>query len=386
MKKFNRMMVDWKGDMKMTLNALMEKIVAATEPPVPQRKDWRIGEVGSGFIMKDCHLAAYRAMGFNPVAIASRTPAHAAEVAAQYGIPKVYDTWMEMLQDESLEIVDIAIPPDVQLDVVREAVKHKNIKGILCQKPIAMSLEDTREIVRLGEESGIKIAVNSNMRYDQSMRALKYVMDQGLLGDIVLATIEMRAIPHWQEFLSHYDKVELYGMGIHHVDIFRYLFGDPESITAVCRTDPRTQFPHIDGITQYTYHYKNGLMTTSLDDVWAWPNDPCEKDIYIKWRVEGMDGMASGTIGWPVYPEHCPSTMKFTCKAYPNQWIEPKWDTVWFPDAFRGTMASLLCAIERDETPEIDAKDNIKTIACVEACYRSIAERRTVDLAEILNG
>ena len=97
------------------------------------------------------------------------------------------------------------------------------------------------------------VAVNSNMRYDQSMRALKYVLDKGLLGDAVIATIEMRAIPHWQTFLQEYDKLEIFGMGIHHVDIFRYLFGDPESITCVCRTAPRTQFEHTDCITQYTY-------------------------------------------------------------------------------------------------------------------------------------
>ena len=50
------------------------------------------------------------------------------------------------------------------------------------------------------------------MRYDQSMRALKYLLDAGLLGESVLATIEMRAIPHWQTFLEQYDKLELFGM------------------------------------------------------------------------------------------------------------------------------------------------------------------------------
>lgn len=369
----------------MDVYTLLNDIVKATEPPIPKKKDWRIGCVGAGFIMKDCHLVAYCDMGFNPVAITSKERDQSEEVAKRHGIPKVYDDWTELLKDESIEILDIAIPPHLQLDVVREACRHANIKGILCQKPVAMSIEDAREIARLGREAGKKIAVNSNMRYDQSMRALKEVMDKGLLGKPVLGTIEMRAIPHWQEFLKEYDKLELFGMGIHHIDIFRYLFGDPESITAVCRTDPRTQFPHVDGITQYTYKYADGMMATSLDDVWAWPNDPCEKDIYIKWRVEGTDGMASGTIGWPMYPAREPSTLRFTCRDYPNQWIEPQWDTVWFPDAFRGTMSSLMCAIENDSEPEIGALDNVNTIACVEACYRSIKEERAVRLADILS-
>lgn len=366
------------------MESVEKKLVEATRYPSPARKDWRIGCIGSGFIMADCHLVSYRNAGFHPVAIASRTPAHASAVAERHAIPKVYDTWRELLEDDTLEILDIAYPPDQQLEIVREAVKRPNLRGILCQKPIEMSIERAREIVRLGEEYGKKIAVNSNMRCDQSMRALKYLLDTGELGEPVLATIEMRAIPHWQEFLKQYDKLEIFGMGIHHVDIFRFLFGDPAEITAVCRTDPRTKFDHVDGIVQFTYKYDNGMMATSLDDVWAWPEEPCQKDIYIRWRVEGTEGMAQGTVGWPQYPARCPSTLRFTSKRYPDGWIEPKWDTVWFPDAFEGTMSQLLRAVEQGTEPEISARDNVHTIACVEACYRSIAEKRTVALGELL--
>ena len=356
----------------------------ATLPEFPEKRDFRIGCIGSGFIMNDCHLVAYRNAGFMPAAIASRHKDHAQAAAKRHDIGKVYDTWQELVRDETLDIIDIAYPPDLQPEIVREAVRNPAVKGILCQKPIAMDLAGAREIAQLGSEYGKKIAVNSNMRYDQSMRALKKLLDLGELGEVVLATVEMRAIPHWQTFLKEYDKLEIFGMGIHHVDIFRYLLGDPERITCVCRTDPRSKFEHVDGITQYTYQYKNGMMATSLDDVWAWPEEPCMKDIYIKWRVEGTEGMAQGTIGWPYYPEPVPSTLRFTSRNYPGQWIEPKWERVWFPDAFEGTMASLMRAVENDTEPEICARDNIVTIACVEACYRSIQEQRTVTLEEML--
>lgn len=368
----------------LTAEEIKKVLEEATIPQLPEKKDFRIGCIGSGFIMRDCHLVSYRNAGFNPVAIASRTKAHAEEVAQMHAIPLVYDTWQELVKDESLDIIDIAYPPDCQPEIVREAVKNPNIKGILCQKPVAMDLAGAKEIADLGDKYGKKIAINSNMRYDQSMRALKKLLDMKELGEIVIATVEMRAIPHWQTFLTEYDKLEIFGMGIHHVDSFRYLFGDPESITCVCRTDPRSKFPHVDGITQYTFHYADGLMATSLDDVWAWPEEPCEKDIYIKWRVEGTEGMAEGTIGWPFYPDPVPSTLRFTSKNYPNQWITPSWDTVWFPDAFEGTMASLMRAIENNEEPEISARDNIITIACVESCYKSIREKRTVELKELL--
>ena len=367
------------------MKKLIDELVQATLPPMPHKRDFKIGCIGAGFIMRDCQLVAYRNAGFFMSAISSLSLMESNAVAEQFRIKKIYADWHELVDDPEIEIIDIAVPPHLQLEIVRYACTKRHIKGILCQKPVAMSLKEAREIAAIGKETGIPIAVNSNMRYDQSMRALKRILSKGLFGEPVLATIEMRAVPHWQAFLQNYDKLEIFAMGIHHVDIFRYLFGDPQCITALCRNDPRTKFAHQDGIVQFTFQYEDGMMATSLDDVWAWPGEPCEKDSYIKWRVEGTTGMATGTIGWPEYPLHSPSTLKFTCQQYPGQWIEPKWNTTWFPDAFLGTMSSLLCAVEEATEPEISAQDNINTIACVESCYESIRQQRTIFLQEVLS-
>jgi predicted dehydrogenase len=173
-------------------------------------------------------------------------------------------------------------------------------------------------------------------------------------------------------------------MSIHHLDIFRFLFGDPERIFASARTDPRTQFPHRDGIVLSILEYANGFRATSWDDVWTGPaREGAEKDIAIRWRVDGTDGLARGTIGWPDYPHGSPSTLDFTTKQQPGYWLQPRWSAVWFPDAFIGTMAQLMRAIEDDTEPEISGADNLGTMALVEAAYRSLDERRAVDLREI---
>src|SRR5205809_6085069 len=87
-------------------------------PRLPRRKDFRIGCVGAGFIMRDCHLVAYRRAGFNPLAIASRDPDHAHAVARRHGLPRVHATYMDLLADSEIEILDIAVPPDVQPDII----------------------------------------------------------------------------------------------------------------------------------------------------------------------------------------------------------------------------------------------------------------------------
>ena len=81
-------------------------------PEKPPRSDFGIGAVGAGFIMRDVQLKAYTAAAYNVVAITSRTPEIAREVADIHGIPRVYDTIGEMLQDPAVEILDIAVPPD----------------------------------------------------------------------------------------------------------------------------------------------------------------------------------------------------------------------------------------------------------------------------------
>src|SRR5229473_1802069 len=93
-------------------------------PRLPQRKDFRIGCVGAGFIMRDCHLVAYRQAGFNPVAITSRNFDTASAVAAQHKVPRVHRSIADLLADKSIEILDVAVPPDLQAGILRQAAEH----------------------------------------------------------------------------------------------------------------------------------------------------------------------------------------------------------------------------------------------------------------------
>jgi predicted dehydrogenase len=354
---------------------------------MPKDKSVGIGCIGAGFIMADCQLVAYRNAGFNPVAIASRNVAHSKEVAARHQIGRVHGDYREVLRDESVQILDIAVPPDAQFDVIAEAVKHRDhIRGILAQKPLGVNYAQAKRIVQMCDDAGITLAVNQNMRFDQSIRACKDLLDRNVLGEPVLATIDMRAIPHWMPWQQRLGWVTLRIMSIHHLDTFRYLFGDPTRVFCSTRPDPRTSatFAHEDGIALYILEYDNtGLRCSSWDDVWAGPSaEGSAPDIGIRWRVEGTDGMARGTIGWPSYPQRTPSTIDYTTKAL-GRWEQPRWDEVWFPDAFVGPMAELLTALEEHREPTISGRDNLKTMALVEACYASAREHRAIEIAGI---
>jgi len=353
-------------------------------PPLPEKRDFRIGILGSGFIVDDCHLVSYRKAGFNPVAIASRSPEHAAKVAGRHAISKVHDSYEQLLNDSSIEVLDIAVPPNAQLALIKAACERKTVKGILAQKPLGMDCAEALEAVHCCERAGIILAVNQNMRYDQSVRAGKTLLTNGTIGEPIFATIDMRGVPHFMPWQEELGWVTLRIMSIHHLDCLRHWFGDPERIYCSTRTDPRTKFPHTDGICTYILEYLSGLRCVVVDDIWTGPaREGCPADISIKWRIEGLNGLALGDIGWCHDPYTSPSSIRYAAKG-DTTFHEPKWSESWFPDAFAGTMGQLLIALESGRAPAISGRDNLKTMALVDAAYRSAVEHRAVPLNEIL--
>jgi predicted dehydrogenase len=350
--------------------------------PQVRVRDLKIGCIGAGMIMAECHLAAYKEAGFTVAAIASRTKAKAEAVATRWGIPKVHNTPEALIVDPSIEVLDIAYPPDQQPALILAALKQPHIKAILAQKPLALTLADAIALRDAAAKAGKVLSVNQNMRYDQSMRVLKEILDGGDLGEIVFAQIDMHAIPHWQGFLAGYDRLTLANMSVHHLDLLRFLFGQPVEITTQTRTDPRTTFEHTDGITVSTLRFASGVLAVSLEDVWSGPRaEGYENDQHITFRVEGTLGVAKGTIGWPT---GAASTLTYASqKTTKGKWVTPTWETMWFPHAFVGVMEQLQYAVKTGTPPALSVADNVQTVALIEAGYRSMTEGRTVKLSEI---
>lgn len=352
-------------------------------PIPPRRRDVGIGVVGAGFIVRDCHLEPYLQAGFQVLGLTSRTRERAEEVAAERGVPQVFSTVEEMLDDPCIEIVDVAVPPCEQPDVIRRILAHSNrVRGILAQKPLAMTYAEAAALVDACDAAGVVLQINQNMRYDHSVRALKTLIDRGTLGEPVLATIEMRAIPHWMSWAEGSRSLSTFLMSIHHLDTFRYWLGDPVRVLASFRPDPRTQFAHDDGINLYILEYEGGARASAWDDVWAGPaREGAGAEISIRWRFEGTRGLALGTIGWPGWPSRVPSTIDYSTTSDGGQWHRPRWPEAWFPDAFAGTMGGLLRALESGNPPDISGRDNLNTVALCEAVLTAGREHRVVTMA-----
>ena len=347
------------------------------------KKDYRIGVLGSGFIISECHLVSYQKLGYNPVAIASRTKANAEKAAERFGIETVYDDYEALLDDASIEVLDIAVPPQQQPGLIRAACERGTAKAILAQKPLALDLAEGRALVEACEAAGILLAVNQNMRHDPSVRAGKGLLESGQIGAPVFATIDMRGIPHWQPWQEEMGSASLKIMSIHHLDCMRFWFGEPERLFCSMRPDPRTTFPHEDGICTYVLEYANGLRAVIIDDVWTGPaQEGCPGDVRIEWRVEGMNGVAIGDIGWCKDPYTSPSSIRHASKG-DDDFKRPALEGSWFPDAFGGTMGDVFTALETGEPCALSARDNLGPLALIEAAQLSVHEHRAVSLSEI---
>ena len=274
-------------------------------PAPPTRKDWQIGCIGAGFIMADVQIPSYLAAGFQVAAIASRTEAHARAVAERHGIETVHAGWRELLDDERIQVVDIAFPPDQQLEIVEAACDKDHVKGILVQKPIAANYAEARRAVAACANSDKILAVNQNMRYDQSMRALRRCSTAAISASRCSPPSRCGRFRTGRPSSRARTGSRWRTCRIHHLDIFRYLFGDPEGIFVSARTDPRTKFDHRDGICLYILEYANGMRASAWDDVWT-----RARARGLRGRHLHQAGASRAPTAWPGAPSAGPTTRR----------------------------------------------------------------------------
>ena len=139
-----------------------------------------IAIVGAGQVVNGAHLPAYRKGGLSVAGIFDRDRAKAEATAGRFGVEKVYGSLEELLDDPAVDIVDVAVPGVEQKTIALAAAGRG--KHLLCQKPLAASVDDGREIVAAAKANGVQLAVNMNGRWDPALRAAKSLIEDEFMG------------------------------------------------------------------------------------------------------------------------------------------------------------------------------------------------------------
>ena len=118
--------------------------------------------IGSGFI-GPVHVEALRRVGIPVAGILDADPVRSREAAALLGLPKAYASLDELLADDQVQSIHIAVPNRFHYDMTKKALAKG--KHVLCEKPLAMDSRESAELVKLAAQSGCAAGVNYNIRY-----------------------------------------------------------------------------------------------------------------------------------------------------------------------------------------------------------------------------
>ena len=188
-------------------------------------KTYRIGIIGCGGIANGKHLPSLSKLGnVEMTAFCDIVPERAEKAAEQYGASgaKVYTDYRELLEDQTLDIVHVLTPNESHAEIsiaCLEAGKH-----VMCEKPMAKTAAEAREMVAAAKRAGKKLTIGYNNRFRADSLYLKQLCDEGELGHIYSAkahAIRRRAVPTWGVFLDEEKQGggPLIDIGTHALDL-----------------------------------------------------------------------------------------------------------------------------------------------------------------------
>jgi predicted dehydrogenase len=333
-----------------------------------------VGIVGAGSIVRHAHLPAYESLGLRVKSIWDVDVERAHDLASTRPGLAVVEHLEGLLNDPAIDIIDIAIPPDQQVVVARAAADAG--KHIMCQKPLARTLGEARELVEHAERAGVLMAVNQQMRWEPLISATEEALTSGVLGrpTAVLSILNWNGDWRAGDWTVREPRGFALFNTVHFLDTLRYLFGEPVRLTGQVRSDPLQQAGAETWVNVWL-EWADGLSAVLMHRGTNWAGDN-----EALWRVEGTEGAIRGQLG--IYSDYPPGRPDHGERIV---YSRGDWETVvidrsWIPEAFTGPMASLVEAIDTGGSPTTSGRDNLKTLALVEAIYESASQGRTIDL------
>lgn len=326
--------------------------------------------IGAGGIVGDAHLPAYKKAGFKVVGITNRTKAKAKKLAEEYQIPNVYETVADAVAHApSNTVYDITIMPEKFVETLEQLPDGC---AVLIQKPMGDYFWQSKEILEVCRRKNLNAAINCQLRFAPYVSAARNMIEQGLIGEVYDMEVRVTVETPWELFphVMVHPRLEIQYHSIHYIDLIRSFFGDPHSVLAKTFKHPAKSLSSSRSTILFDYGDTiHAVINTNHDHSFG----PDQQESFIKW--EGTNGAIKAKMGLLMdYPKGVPDKFQY-CLLKEDQ--DPQWETIqlegsWFPDAFVGTMSSLMRYQQREtDTLPTSVEDVIKTMAVVESAYLS---------------
>lgn len=335
--------------------------------------------IGCGFFAVNQMHAWNDVSGAKIVAICDRDEERLKIVGDLFGIERRYTDAQALFADGGIDFVDIATTVSSHRPLVELAARHK--VPTICQKPFAPTLEDAKAMVNACKDVGIPLMVHENFRWQTPIQAVRKALDSGVMGTAFWGRFSFRSgfdVFSGQPYLAEGERFIIEDLGIHTLDIARFILGDVTSLVA----HTKRVNPNIKGedVATILMDHENGA-TSIVDVSYAtklehdpFPETLIELDgtdgsirLYQNYRLEiitpegtNFSDVSPKLLSWASRPWHNIQESVFSIQSH---WVDK---------------------LNSGEETSTSGADNLKTFALVEAAYESAASGNRVDIGALL--
>ena len=331
----------------------------------------KVAVLGSGFIA-NIHLESYTR--FVPdaqvVAIYGRSRERAQALAEQYGIPKVYDDPDALFAECEVDVADLCVPNYLHHRFCLKAAEHG--KHVICEKPLALNLEEADEMIQACESRGLLLMYAEELCFAPKYERVRSMVQQGAVGDVyMLKQGEKHDGPHSKWF---YGKETAGGgvmmdMGCHALAWFRWM--NPgvgvKSVYADMKTVFHKDITDCDDNTLAIVEFENGV-TCITETSWAKPggmDDRIEvygnKGVIYSDLFRGNSSVVFSSDGYGYAAEKAGSTKGWTFAIFEEA----------FNQGYPQELQHFMDCVKNGKEPVVTGKDGREVLRMIYAAYES---------------
>jgi len=326
--------------------------------------------IGASGIVKDAHLPAYKMAGFTVFGITNRTISKAHDLAKEFKIAHVFENVADAVKNApSNAVYDITVLPDQYIEILEQLPDGA---AVLIQKPMGNDLAQAKEIVAVCERKKLVAAINFQLRFASFVSAARYMIDQGIIGDLYDLEVKVTVNTPWELFplIKEHPRLEILFHSVHYIDCIRSFLGNPKGVYAKTTNHPLKKLSSCRSSIILDYGDSMRVVINTNHDHHFGPK---YEESYIKW--EGTKGAIKAKMGLLMnYPDGLPDEFEISLANEEGiyEWKQIQLEGSWFPEAFIGTMSNLMRFKEGSDTVlHASVQDVLDTMKVVEACYIS---------------
>lgn len=308
---------------------------------------------------------------------------HMETLLAKHGLQadmsiKRYTDYKAMIEEVQPELVSIATESGIHAEIAIFCIKHG--VHVIIEKPMAMSMADANEIIRLSEEKKVKVSACHQNRFNIAVQEMRQALEAGRFGKLSHGSIHVR----WNRNQNYYtqapwrgtwaqDGGALMNQCIHGIDLLRWTFGgEIEEVYGQTRQQFH-DYLEAEDVGMAVVKFKNGAIATIEGTTNVYPKN-LEETLYIfgeKGTVK-IGGTSTNNIDVWDFADETEADTK-------NKGLEEATSNV-YGNGHTSLFADVIDAIQTDRKPYVDAYAGRDALELVLAIYKSQKEGKAVKL------